>query len=242
MRLPRIYCDASLVVGEQVELAEGPSRHLVRVLRLRPGDRAVLFNGDGLDYPATLVEASPKRCLASIQASEDPGTESPLQIRLFQAIGRGERMDWAIQKSVELGVTAIQPLFSERTEVRLDEKRAAKRQAHWQQVAISACEQSGRAKVPSVEEPIAVKDLAPASALSLYLHPRAKQTPASLTGKTTEKIDLVIGPEGGLSDGEISHLEKLGYIGLRLGPRVLRTETAGPATIAALQALFGDWR
>ncbi|MCC5864733.1 MAG: 16S rRNA (uracil(1498)-N(3))-methyltransferase [Wenzhouxiangella sp.] len=242
MRLPRIYCDASLIVGEAVELAEGPARHLVRVLRLRPGDRAILFNGDGLDYQATLVEASPRRCLARIQAGEDPGTESPLQIRLIQAIGRGERMDWAIQKSVELGVSAIQPLFSERTEVRLDGTRAAKRQAHWQQVAISACEQSGRARVPAVAEPISLKDLTPANHLSLYLHPLARQSPESLAGKIRAHIDLLIGPEGGLSDSEISQLEKLDYTGLRVGPRVLRTETAGPATIAALQSLFGDWR
>ena len=155
MRRSRVYSDQALEVGRTLALESGPARHLVRVLRLGVGDSVVVFNGDGSEYDGTIGALEGKdRCRVELTRRRQPTVESPLAISLFQAIARGEKMDWCIQKAVELGVSRIQPLFSERTEVRLSEARASKRLAHWRQVVIAACEQSGRVRVPEVLAPV----------------------------------------------------------------------------------------
>ena len=242
MRRPRVHIDSALRAGDEVELGEGPARHLLRVLRLRQGDAVTVFNGDGQDYPGTLVEIDGRRCRVQLEQGIPANTESPLEISLVQGIARGERMDWAIQKAVELGAAHIQPVFTERTEVRLDQRRAERRLVHWQQVVISACEQCGRARVPIVAPPQRLADVDPPADLGLCLDPRSERRLRQLHQQPATRITLVIGPEGGLSDTELDSLLARGYLGLRLGPRVLRTETAGAAAIAVLQSLWGDWQ
>lgn len=243
MRNVRLYSDQPLEVGEVVELESAPARHLIRVLRRRVDDPVVLFNGDGSEFAGRIISVDGKdRCSVELDSVEEPDTESPLAITLVQAIARGERMDYAIQKAAELGVAVIQPVFSERCEVRLNEKRTAKRLAHWQQVAIAACEQCGRVCIPDIRPPVALDRLEIKNGLNLYLDPHAELTPGRMDIPDSPRLTLVIGPEGGLSDAEITALDRTGFTGIRLGPRVLRTETAGAAAIAALQTRFGDWQ
>lgn len=243
MRIIRIHTARALAAGRDVELEPGPARHLVRVLRQRPGDRVAVFNGDGLEYTGIVREAGPgDRCRVAIESATETGVESPLAITLVQAVARGDRMDWCIQKACEAGVGAIQPVFTERTEVRLTGSRADKRRRHWQQVAVAACEQSGRTRVPEVAGAIALHEIDPGPGITLQLDPAAEDGPGSLALADGQPVTLVVGPEGGLSEAETARLDRAGCRRLRLGPRVLRTETAGPLAIAALQALYGDWR
>ena len=211
------------------------------MLRLQPGDACVLFNGDGHDYDARLLAAGKREARAEIFAARTVENESPLRITLLQGIARGEKMDWILQKATELGVARIVPVDSERSEVKLDAARAEKRLSHWREVVVSACEQSGRAVVPEVLPP---QPLARGAALreghGFVLDPVAAHTLASLQGNPLGACTLAIGPEGGWSPRDHEHLVAAGYEGLRLGPRVLRTETAGIAAISALQALAGD--
>lgn len=243
MRLNRIHTSQALGPNAELLIDGGAAGHLLKVLRKRIDDELIVFCGDGLEYPARITAIHGRHSLTVLLGSADqPATESPLAIELIQAIGRGERMDYAIQKAVELGVTAIQPLFTARTEVRLSGERVDKRLAHWQQVVIAACEQSGRVRVPEVNAPLALAELKTRDGLCFYLHPEARQAPADRLTGPISRVSVLIGPEGGLADEELGYLGKLGFEGLRLGPRVLRTETAGPAAIAMLQTLLGDWR
>lgn len=241
MRLTRSYVALPLAPGDEIPLPEDVAGHLVRVLRLQPGDACVLFNGDGHDYDARLVAAGKREARAEILAARPVKNESPLRISLLQGIARGEKMDWILQKATELGVARIVPVDSERSEVKLDAARAEKRLAHWREVVVSACEQSGRAVVPEVLPP---QPLGQGAALregrGFLLDPVATQTLASLQGNPPGACMLAIGPEGGWSPRDHEQLQAAGYEGLRLGPRVLRTETAGIAAISALQALAGD--
>lgn len=243
LRPTRIHVDAPLAKRARLVLPDAAAAHLLRVLRLDIGDACVLFNGDGFDYPATIVSVARKIAEIEVTDAFPIDNESPLRITLAQALARGEKMDWIIQKATELGVAAIQPIVSERTEVKLDRERADKRRAHWHAVAVAACEQSGRARLPGIAEPLPLdRYLARAQpeALKLMLDPQAGRTLHALSLADVRVIELVIGPEGGLSGRERMQLEAAGYQGLRLGPRVLRTETAGLAAIAALQVLAGD--
>ena len=243
-RLSRIHVDASLAKGARIALPDTAAAHLLRVLRMSVGDACVLFNGDGHDYSATIVSVARKIAEVEVTAAHSIDNESPLRITLVQALARGEKMDWIIQKATELGVAAIQPIVSERTEVKLDGERADKRHAHWRAVAIAACEQCGRARLPLIAEPLELHRYlanAESGALKLMLDPHAELTPHTLALANTRAIELVIGPEGGLSGRDRAQLEAAGFQGLRLGPRVLRTETAGLAMIAALQVLAGDF-
>lgn len=241
MRLTRSYVALPLAPGDEIPLPEDVAGHLVRVLRLQPGDACVLFNGDGHDYDARLVAAGKREARAEILAARPVKNESPLRISLLQGIARGEKMDWILQKATELGVARIVPVDSERSEVKLDAARAEKRLAHWREVVVAACEQSGRAVVPEVLPP---QPLGRGAALregrGFLLDPVATQTLASLQGNPPGACMLAIGPEGGWSPRDHEQLLAAGYEGLRLGPRVLRTETAGIAAISALQALAGD--
>ena len=243
MRVTRLHVEAPLPIGTRVALPEAAAGHLLRVLRAQVGDACVLFNGDGHDYDARIVAAGKREAEVDILAARAIGNESPLRIVLLQALARGDKMDWILQKATELGVVAIVPVTSERSEIRLDGERADKRIAHWRSVVVSACEQSGRATVPAVAAPASLAQAMaglPASARRLLLDPQASQGMRKLD-LAAGGLVLAIGPEGGWSARDLATLRGNGFEGLRLGPRVLRTETAGIAAIAALQACHGDF-
>jgi 16S rRNA (uracil1498-N3)-methyltransferase len=243
MRTIRIHVDAGLAAGTELALPAQAAAHVTRVLRLRAGDPVCLFNGDGNDYTAELVAVGPREVRMKVLALQANRNESPLRVLLAQALARGEKMDWIVQKATELGVAGIVPLVTARSEVKLDEARARKRLEHWQAVAVSACEQSGRARVPAIGavQPLrAWLDSVDASAARLALLPEGEVTPRAL-GPQIAGVVLAVGPEGGFDQTDVSLLRGAGFRGLALGPRVLRTETAGMAAIAALQALYGDW-
>ena len=242
MRVTRCHVAHPLALGQTLSLPEEAANHLVRVMRLREGDGCVLFNGDGHDYSATLVVVGKRDAQVRIDAALAVDNESPLHITLLQGIARGEKMDLILQKATELGVAAIVPVNAERTEVKLDAARAEKRLAHWNNVVVSACGQSGRARVPAVAAPQSLLEAArgvPADALKLTLDPlgahRLSTLPAAPAG-----VVIAIGPEGGWSPRDRQALADGGFQGLQLGPRILRTETAGLAAIAAVQARLGD--
>ena len=242
MRRSRIYTPQHLLSSGSIEL-EGPvSHYLLRVLRLSTGDSLILFNGDGRDYPGEVCEVKHQRVLVRVTGSEDPGNESTLKITLVQAISRGERMDYSLQKATELGVYCVQPVISSRVEVRLDEKRQAKRLAHWQGVVISACEQSGRAIVPEIKLPLSLDNWLAADdgSARLVLDPDAS-IGLSAIDPEGDCVSVLVGPEGGFSSEEMEKICANGVRAVSLGPRVLRTETAGPAAISALQIVAGDF-
>lgn len=240
MRVSRFYLDAPLSQGEQL-LESDLAHYLGRVLRLGPGAQVQIFNGSGQEWPGEVVEVSKREVRLALAAPIDGMPESPLQIHLGQAMSRGERMDWAIQKAVELGVSQITPLTTEHCEVRLQGERADKRQQHWQQIAVSACEQCGRSYVPQVHAPMALADwLSSLEAdLKLVLHHRTDQDLRSLP--TPASLGLLIGPEGGLSSNEIGQAEAAGFHAARFGPRVLRTETTPVVALSLAQQLWGDF-
>ncbi len=238
MRVPRIYHPEPLRESETVTLRKEAARHLTTVLRLRPGAALSLFDGRGAAHMATLQENG----RATVGRRLDDTTESPLSLHLFQAVSKGERMDFVIQKATELGVTAITPVITERCIVRLNRERAAKRLRHWQEILINACEQCGRRRLPSLHE-IAPLDQALQNSgeeLKLVLDPGADKGLRSLSLPAHGKIALLIGPEGGLTEEEIRQARQRDFVGLRLGPRTLRTETAAIAALSALQAYWGD--
>ena len=243
MRLTRVHVDQALRAGSEIALPEGPATHLSRVLRLGVGDACVLFNGDGHDYPARIVALGKRELRVAIDAATAVERESPLRLVLLQGIARGEKMDLILQKATELGVAELRPLWSQRSEVKLDAARAEKRLAHWRSVVASACEQSGRARVPEVAAPLALSAALaalPAGGLRLILDPDGELAFSTLSVDADAPVHLAIGPEGGWSPLDREQLRAAGFAGLRLGPRILRTETAGLAAIAALQARFGD--
>jgi 16S rRNA (uracil1498-N3)-methyltransferase len=242
MRHTRIFTAQPLREGNSVAL-EGPAGHyLTRVLRLSKDDDIILFNGDGADYSAVIAEIRSQRVLARITGSSNPGNESPLKITLVQAVCRGERMDYVLQKATELGVYCIQPLISQRVEVRMDAARQEKRMQHWQGVVTSACEQSGRAVVPAVKHPLALTDWINVAdvSLSLVLDPLAHNRLSGVSVQV-DSITVLVGPEGGFTEEELNYVYAKGLLAVSLGPRILRTETAGPAAIAVLQAKMGDF-
>lgn len=240
MRQSRVHTSQPLILAKRVELSGPAAHYLTRVLRLSKGDPLTLFNGDGNDYSGEISEIQSQRVRVRIMDSMSPGNESTLKITLVQAICRGERMDNALQKATELGVFCIQPLISHRVGVRLDESRQIKRSAHWQKVVISACEQSGRAIVPEVKQPLSISDwLADAfESPRLVLDPFAENKLSGLSVEA-DSISILVGPEGGFTDDEIKNVCASGVLAVSLGPRVLRTETAGPAAITVLQAKTG---
>ena len=243
MRLTRSQVVLALRPGNEVALPEHAANHLSRVLRLREGDPCVLFNGDGNDYSARLVAVGKREVRTEVLAVKAVDNESPLSIVLLQGIARGEKMDLILQKATELGVAGIVPVSGERTEVRLDAERAEKRLMHWRSVVASACEQAGRARLPDLSPPAALDAAARAltgDGLRLVLDPQGEHRLDRLSAPPGNTAWIAIGPEGGWSPRDRDTLHAVGFTGLRLGPRVLRTETAGLAAIAALQARFGD--
>ena len=243
MRLTRSHVDLPLTAGAEVVLPEDVAAHLLRVLRLQVGDACVLFNGDGHDYDARITVIGKREARAEVIAARHVDKESPLRITLLQGIARGEKMDWILQKATELGIARILPVTSDRSEVKLDAQRADKRLAHWRGIVVSACEQSGRAMLPDVAAPQALEQAAGMRAgRGFILDPFAEGSLSSLRDVELHECTIAIGPEGGWSPRDREQLVAAGYEGLKLGPRVLRTETAGIAAIAALQAACGDLR
>ncbi|MFL6575748.1 MAG: 16S rRNA (uracil(1498)-N(3))-methyltransferase [Povalibacter sp.] len=242
MRLTRIFCEGPLTSGAIVPLSSAGAYHVGRVLRMRPGAPLIVFDGTGVDFPSEIVEVEGDKVSVRLR-NQTPGTgESPLKITLVQGVSRGERMDWTLQKATELGVIGVAPVLTARSVVRLDEKQAVKKQLHWHAIVVGACEQCGRSRIPSVSSPVPLRDYftnVRKDGMRLVLSPSA---PASLAGIASlpSKVDLLIGPEGGLDDEEISAAQKAGFMPVRLGPRVLRTETAGVVALTVLQALWGD--
>lgn len=242
MRLPRVYLDGPLEPGTELRLPDGPARHLTQVLRLTTGDSLVCFNGDGSDRTARLVTCGRQGVVLAIGEAGEAEPMPGLSIHLALGISRGERMDFAIQKAVELGVAGIWPLFTERSMVQLKGERLDRRQGHWQGVLIGACEQSGRRRLPTLAHARTLEEwLTGTPPGTLLLDPRA---PLSLTqlSPAGSEVTLLIGPEGGLSPRERDLAARHGVGGVRLGPRILRTETAPLAAIAVIQALWGDFR
>ena len=244
MRTIRIHVNLPLAAGTEATLPDHAAEHVMRVLRLGVGDAVTLFNGDGNNYQATIRAAGKHAVTLLVSSEQGAANESPLALTLAQAVARGEKMDWIVQKATELGVIRIVPLLTERTQVQLDSMRAQKRLEHWRAVAVSACEQSGRARVPDITAPSTLQEwltcLPVNPGLLVALQPEAQLKPRDLHFATPRGI-LVSGPEGGMGDRDLSELHDAGFISLSLGPRVLRTETAGLAALAALQAVHGDW-
>ncbi|MEH6562427.1 MAG: 16S rRNA (uracil(1498)-N(3))-methyltransferase [Marinobacter sp.] len=241
MRIPRIYTDSPLSEGTHADLDDNAAQHVGRVLRMQPGQELSLFNGDGEDYPATITEAGKKRVEVLLGKPVANLTESPLRITLGQTLSKGDRMDYAVQKAVEMGATCIVPLTTERCEVKLKGDREDKRLRHWQSVAISAAEQCGRARVPEILPVMTVEQWLEHSRnadLRLVLHHRTEHSLESMAKPSS--IALMIGPEGGLTADEIALAETEGFLPVALGPRVLRTETAPVAAMALCQWLWGD--
>ena len=239
MRLSRFFIDAPLSLGQH-QLPETQAHYIGRVLRHAAGDAVQLFDGSGNEFLGELIEVSKKNVRVELRETFAGLAESPLHIHLGQGLSRGERMDWAIQKASELGVNAITPIVSERCEVRLKDERADKRMAHWRQVAISACEQCGRSVIPVIHPPLGLSDwLGQVEAeLKLVLHPVAE--PLTSHGKP-QSLAFLIGPEGGLVDAEVTQAKNAGFNAARLGPRVLRTETAPVVALSVAQQLWGDF-
>ncbi|WP_144212746.1 16S rRNA (uracil(1498)-N(3))-methyltransferase [Shewanella donghaensis] len=246
MRVPRIYQPVNeLALNQQVKLDEDGAAHIGRVLRMVEGDQISLFTGDSYDYLANIISANKKNVTVEIISKTENNSESPLDLHLGQVISRGDRMDFTIQKSVELGVSTITPLFSDRCGVKLSGERLDKKIGQWQKIVISACEQSGRSIVPIVRPAMTLSQWCAeqTAALKLNLHPRAAHGINGLTLDSineNNKVRLLIGPEGGLSEEEIAMTETHLFTDVLLGPRVLRTETASLTAITALQLRFGD--
>lgn len=237
----RFFTATPLVAHSEITLPEEVSHHLVRVLRSEVGTRFFLFNGEGGMHEAELIEAGKKSARARLLDFHAESRQSALHTHLGQVMSKGDRMDYAIQKATEMGVTEITPLSSERCELRLrGEERADKKLEHWRRVAISACEQCGRNIPPLIHEPMALPDWMKAldTELKLVLAPTVR---GGLPAQKPASVALLIGPEGGLSEAEIANSTQAGFLPWQIGPRVLRTETAPVAALALLQSAFGDF-
>jgi len=245
MREIRLFVDIPLAPNADLPLPRDVAQHALRVLRLKAGDLVTLINGDGRQYPARLIAADPRAASVHVETAETPVRESPLRITLIQALARGEKMDWIIQKATELGTARILPVTSGRSEVRLDGPRSEKRLNHWRAVAIAACEQCGRNVVPEISAPESLEACLAGhpqagAEVRWMLHPGGTARLRNAGSMATD-VMLAVGPEGGFGDNDLAALRQGGFDALALGPRILRTETAGLAAMAALQAIRGDF-
>ena len=241
MRIPRIYHPEAIEQLGEIHLSEDATGHVGRVLRMTQGQEVLLFDGFGAEFPAVISAVSKKNVTVEVTERIERSVESPLNLHLGQVISRGDKMEFTIQKAVELGVNTITPLISERCGVKLNADRFEKKLQQWQKIAIAACEQCGRNIVPTVRPLMQLEQWCAEDydGLKLNLHPRAKYSINTLPAPVS-KVRLLIGPEGGLSDEEIQMTEQYQFEETLLGPRVLRTETAGLSAITALQVRFGD--
>lgn len=247
MRDIRIYSPEPLRTDADIELGAAPTRHIAQVLRRREGETLILFDGSGGEYPAVIRRIEKNRAVVQTAAHDPVEREAPLAITLWHGICRGERMDTVVQKATELGVLTIRPLLTERAVVKLDASRTARKLEHWRRIAISACEQCGRNRIPTILPPAALTDClndCPTDTADfdarLILHPGAGHSLAAAGLGRDARVVLCTGPEGGFTDAEVAAADRGGFRAVGLGPRVLRTETAPVAAIAALQALYGD--
>ncbi len=237
---PRFYCEAALTPGATVSLPERAARH-VAALRLKVGDGVTLFNGDGHESLATLAEVGKRGALAAVRERRVADRESPLEVHLAQGVCAGDKMDLVLQKATELGVASIQPVLTARSIVRLSNERQERRELHWQNVAIAACEQCGRNRIPAVKASVALADFLgrrEPDGTRVLLAPTGELTLRELAPRAP--LAVLIGPEGGLAPAERELALAAGFVPVRFGPRTLRTETAPLAALAALQALYGD--
>lgn len=241
MRVPRIYHPEPIAAGSEIALSEEAANHVGRVLRMGTGQAIQLFDGSNQVFDANIIRADKKSVHVSIVSGEIDDRESPLHIHLGQVMSRGEKMEFTIQKSIELGVSLITPLFSERCGVKLDAERLNKKLQQWQKIAIAACEQCGRNRVPEIRPAMDLETWCAEEeqGLKLNLHPRASASINTLP-LPVERVRLLIGPEGGLSADEIAMTARYQFTDILLGPRVLRTETTALTAITALQVRFGD--
>lgn len=239
--IPRLYIAAELKVDSSLVLPAANAHHILRVLRLTKDAEVILFNGNGHDYTARITEADKRHCSVTLVQAHEAHRESPLRIHLAQGISRNDRMDWVIQKAVELGVTEITPLLCHKGMIKLTEERLEKKHMHWQNIVISACEQSGRNIIPKLHPVQTLKQWIDTyqGQNNWMLDPMAtdsfKALPSELPNCT-----ILIGPESGFSPEELTQAQQK-FTGLQMGPRILRTETAPLAMISALQARYGDW-
>jgi 16S rRNA (uracil1498-N3)-methyltransferase len=241
MRLIRVHVDTALAEGTRVTLTGPAAAHLRRVLRLPAGADVTLFNGDGQDYPSHIAGFGRGSVEMQVRGQSAARAESPLAVTLVQGIARGERMDIVVQKATELGVAAIAPVATARSVVKLDRDTRGRKLAHWRGVAVAACEQCGRARIPAIADsvPLATHLARPADGMRLLLSPEAELSLAA-AAREAATVELLVGPEGGLEDGERRAALAAGYRACRLGPRVLRSETAAIAALAVLQSVAGD--
>lgn len=238
----RIYQNTSLENQSTIRLDEKATHHLARVLRAAIGDQLTIFNGQGGEYEAVIAHIDKKAVTVELQRFIDKEVESPIHLHLAQGIARGEKMDFIVQKAVELGVSRIIPLVTERCNVRLSGEREEKRIEHWQSIIISACEQSGRNKLPDISAPQTLNEWLAAVKVdhAFVLSPHVDQKLADVSIANQSSVAVLIGPEGGLSDQEVMMANQKGFASLNLGPRVLRTETATIAALSVLQSCYGD--
>ncbi len=243
MRLIRLFVDQPLAPGQRARLSGSAAAHATRVLRLGPGAAVTTFNGDGHDYPGKIVALRGGEVEIEVESVSAARAESKLAITLVQGVARGDRMDLVIQKAAELGVTAIQPVLTSRSVVKLTESTTARKQAHWRGVAIAACEQSGRARIPVIGEPMTLPNWlaqAPTPGVQRIQLAIDASQPLATLARGVNACELLIGPEGGLDDSEQDVAESVGFVRALLGPRVLRSETAAIAALVVLQATAGD--
>ncbi|MDP0561730.1 MAG: 16S rRNA (uracil(1498)-N(3))-methyltransferase [Candidatus Endonucleobacter sp. (ex Gigantidas childressi)] len=242
MRNPRIFTPTPLAAGSIINLPESAAIHVSKVLRMKPNERLILFNNQDGSFQGKITATSNKHVSVELISWIENNSESPLRIELGQVISRGERMDYAVQKSTEMGITEITPLFSQRCEVKLSTERQQKRLKHWQQIAICACEQSGRNKVPTILQPTTLSEWIKnrTTNLNFVLHHRTSKKLDDYT--KPQSVSLLIGPEGGLAQNEIQQAEANHFNPLSIGPRVLRTETAPIVAASIMHYLWGDFR
>lgn len=240
MRISRLYVAMPLALDAMIELDEGSAHYLRTVLRLKKGQLIILFNGEGGEYQGELIEVSRRRVVIELHSFLERNVESELCVHLGLGISRGNRMDIAVQKSVELGVSRITPLQTERCVVQINAHKVANKVGHWQQISKSASEQSGRTLMPTVEDVDVLEVwLSRQSGLRLFLDPFASQTLQELQ-PVDSKVTVLAGPEGGFSDQEREMAREAGFVPVQLGPRILRTETAALAALTAVQVIWGD--
>lgn len=239
---PRLFVGHSVAAGDDVSLEGDRAHYVCRVLRLSAGDRLTVFDNGDFDYPATITSASKRQVTLTIGEGKANHRESPLAVRLLQGVARGDRMDFVVQKATELGIREIVPLLTDFSVVRLSAARAARRRQHWQNIARSACEQCGRSRVPTIAEPtdlLAYLQTESEAATRLMFSPLGAAKLTELE-PGSPPLDILIGPEGGLSANEVKSAQAAGFRSVSLGPRTLRTETAAIAALAALQTCWGD--
>jgi 16S rRNA (uracil1498-N3)-methyltransferase len=240
MRLTRVYVDTPLATGARCEIDRNAANHITRVLRLRNGDEITVFDGRGGEYAARIDSIRKDKVLVDVRDQRVLTRESSLHLTLAQGVSRGERMDLVIQKATELGVSRIVPLLTERTVVKLDADQAERKMQHWQGIVIAACEQCGRNTLPKLGEPTHLREFVRESeGTRLLLSPEGSLRIREIAVATD--VTVLIGPEGGLTEGEQDAAVKAGFERVRLGPRILRTETAAIAALTALQAHLGDF-